>query len=85
MYNLREYMDICLKTFCSLWQYYSNEATLDDNNYIIDIPIDNNNSISFKFKENITVQTGNNDTEDVKIMVTLKYLSNFFWKRNAIN
>ena len=32
---------------------------------------------SFKFKANITGQTGNGGTKDVEIMVPLKYLSNF--------
>ena len=44
------------------------------NGNIIDIPDDNNNSVSFKFKRNITWQTGNCDT----IMASLKYLSNFW-------
>ena len=39
----------------------------------------NNNSISFKFKQKITRQAGNNDANDVEIIVELKYLSNF-WK-----
>ena len=44
----------------------------------MDFPADNN-SISFKFKQQITRQTGSNDTKEVEIMVPLKYLSNF-WK-----
>ena len=42
-------------------------------------PADNNNSISFKFKEKNKGETGNNGTKDVNLMVTLKNLSNF-WK-----
>ena len=38
----------------------------------------NNRSISFKFKQQITGQTGDNATKDVKIKVPLKYLSNFW-------
>ena len=37
------------------------------------------NGASFKFKQKITVVKGDNDTKNVEIMVTLKYLSNF-WK-----
>ena len=37
------------------------------------------NSALFKFKQKITSSTGDDGTEDVKIMVPLKYLSNF-WK-----
>ena len=32
----------------------------------------------FKFDKKITVQTNNNGTEDVEIMVPLKYQSNFW-------
>ena len=38
----------------------------------------NNNSISFQFKQQITRQTENNGTKFVKIMVPLKYLSNIW-------
>ena len=38
----------------------------------------NNKSASFKFKQKITDQTGNDGTRHVKIMVPLKYLSNFW-------
>ena len=37
------------------------------------------NSISLKFKQQITGKTGNNGTKDVKIMLPLKYLS-MFWR-----
>ena len=40
---------------------------------------DNNNSNSFKFKQQITGQTGNGGTKDIEIIVSLKYLSSF-WK-----
>ena len=49
----------------------------DNNGNNIDIPTDNN-SASFKFKQQITGQTGNDDTKAVEIMVPLKYLSNFW-------
>ena len=38
----------------------------------------NNATDSFTFKAKVTGQTGNNGTKDVEIMVTLKYLSNFW-------
>ena len=77
MYNLIEYSDAYLETSGSLWQYYKDEPALNGNGNIIDIPNDNN-SISFKFKQQITEQTGNNGTKDVEIIVPLKYLSNFW-------
>ena len=33
---------------------------------------------SFKFKEKIPSQSGNNDTRSVELMVLLNYLSNFW-------
>ena len=54
IYNLIEYSNIYLKTLGSLWQYYRDKPTLDNNNNIIDFPNDNNNSVSFKFKEKLT-------------------------------
>ena len=68
MYNLMEYSDNYAKTSGSLWQYFRDEP--DDN--LAD-------SESFKSKIKITGKTPNNDNEkDVKIMVPLKYLSNFW-------
>ena len=68
----------------SLWQYYRNEPALDNNGNIIDFPHGSNNSASFKFKQKITGQTGNGETEDVEIILPLKYLSNF-WKKLAMS
>ena len=68
MYNLIEYSDNYSKTSGSLWQYYKDDS---DNNL--------QNSESFKFKVKITGNTPNDgNTEDVGIMVPLKYLSNFW-------
>ena len=44
MYSLIEYSDKCLKTSASLWQYYRDEAAIDDNNNIFNFP---GNSESF--------------------------------------
>ena len=78
MHNLIEYGDAYLKTSGSLWRYCRDEPALDNNGNIIDFPDDNNNSSSFKFKQKIARQTGNDGTKDVGIMVPLKYLSNFW-------
>ena len=77
MNTLIKYSNIYSRTSRILWQNYRNKPTLDDKNNIIDIPADNNNSISFKFEETIAGQIGGNGTKDVEIMVPLKYLSNF--------
>ena len=77
MYILTEYSKTYLKTSGNLWQYYRDEPALNNNVNIIGFPTDNN-SASFKFKQKITVQTGNGGTKDVEIMVPLKYLSSFW-------
>ena len=51
-YDLIEYSNVYSKTSGSVWQYYRDEPTLDNNNNITDFPTDN--SISFKFKQKIT-------------------------------
>ena len=76
MYNLIEYSDAYSKTSGSLWQYYRDKLLLDGDKNIIDSLANNNNSISFKFKQQITGQIGNGGTKDVEIVVPLKYLSN---------
>lgn len=54
-YNSKEYSHNYLKTFGSLWQHYRDKPALDDINVSIDFPAnDNNNSISYRFKEKIT-------------------------------
>ena len=78
MYNLIEYSGAYLKTSGSLWQYYRDELAPDSNNNIIDFPAENNNSTSFRFKQQITGQTANGGTKDVEVMVSLKYLSNLW-------
>ena len=57
MYDLIEYSDIFTKTSGSLYQYYRDEPVLNNNVNIINFLDDDNNSISFKFKQQITGQT----------------------------
>ena len=77
MYNLIEYTDVYLKTSGVLWQYYTDEPTLDNNGNIIGFPANNNNSIWLKFKQQITRQIGNGGIKNVEIMDAVNYLSNF--------
>ena len=68
MYNLIEYSDNYAKTTGSLWQYFRDEP----NDAL-------RNSKSFKSEVKITGKTHDDDNEkDVKIVVPLKYLSNFW-------
>ena len=81
MYDLVEYGDNYLKTsgYCTmvwyLWQYCTDEPALNNAGVLVNFP---GNSASFKFKQKITGWTGDNGTKAVKIMVPLKYLSNFW-------
>ena len=61
MYNLIQYSDVYSKTSGSLWQYYRDEPAIDNNNNIIDFLV-YSNSISFKYKQQITDQARNSGT-----------------------
>ena len=80
MYNLLEYSkNQKKKTICSLWNYYRDEpsSSTDDDNIIHSIL----NSESFDYKANFMENgvTQNNLTKnDVKIVVPLKHLSDFW-------
>ena len=43
----------------------------------MDFPANDNSSASFRFKAKIASSIGNNDIKDVRLMIPLKYLSNF--------
>ena len=78
MYNLIEYSDNYSKTSGSLWQYCKDIPAVNNNGDIVDFN-GANATDSFNFKTKITGQTGNNGrTDNVEIMVPLKYLSNFW-------
>ena len=68
MHNLIEYSDNYLKTYGSLWQYYTDE------------PNDNlANSESFKSEIKITQRTlADGNTKDVEIIVPLKHIEAIF-------
>ena len=82
MYSWIKYSNNYLKTYGSLWKYYGDERALNAADGIIDFP-DSNNSVSFKFKQKITGQSGNDGTKDVEKIVPLKYLRDF-WRILAI-
>ena len=77
MYNLIEYSNNYAKTSGSLWQYCLLIPAVDNNNAIVDFT-EYNLTNSFNFKVKITGQTGNGGTKNVEIMISLKYLSNFW-------
>ena len=75
MYNLIGYIDNYSDTSGRLWQFKKDRV-------IGNINLTNNNSSSFKYKSNLIGNTvadeANIKKEDVKIVVSLKYLSNFW-------
>ena len=77
MYNLIEYSDNYSKISRGLYNYYRDEPFLNANCAMADFHADNNNSTLFKFKTKTAGSTENDSTKNLKIIVPLKYLSNF--------
>ena len=76
IYNLMEYTDNYSKTSEILWQYWDEQA-LGANSAITDFNAANAANNLFNLKTKTAVETSNNGTKNVKIMVPLKYLNNF--------
>ena len=78
MYNLIEYSDNYSDTSGSLWQFKRDEVPANNADLTID------NSQSFKYKAALLGKTAdavnntNSSVKDAKIVVPLKYLSNFW-------
>ena len=79
LYNLIEYNDNCPKAFGILWQYCRDEPAANINKNIIKFAdfTDANLTDSFNLKLKLSGKTGDNGTKNGKIMVPLKYVSNF--------
>ena len=81
MYNLIEYSDNYQDSSATLYQYKRDEPPEDDT--VADLTADNSSSFKYKIKllGNVTEVVGNAAGVrrlNVKIVVPLKYLSNFF-------
>ena len=76
MYNLTKYSENYLKT--SYKTFYIDVLALDDDGEITDFTEANATTESFNLKVKLTGQTGNNTTKNVKLMVSLRYLSKFW-------
>ena len=84
MYNLHEYIKNYGKTTGSLWNYYRDEPNSDtDGNEIKYLII---NSKCFDYKSNFMgrVKHNNLTKNDVKNVVSLKYLNNFQRSLNTL-
>ena len=77
MHNLIEFGDNYSKTSGTLWQYCGDKLALVAN-AITDFTVANATTDSLKIIEEMVRKTGNDGTKNVKIMVPLKYLSNFW-------
>ena len=78
IYNLIEYGDNYSITSGRFWQYYRDELILTAAGAITNFHAADNIA-TFKFKQKKTTgMTGDNGTNNVEIMVPLKYLSNFW-------
>ena len=89
MYNLLEYSKNYRKTIGSLYNYYRDELTNDNNNNFANRNVVNSNT--FKYKNKIIGNTYNvdvdadgydankNGTQTIELAIPLKYLGNF-WK-----
>ena len=78
MCNLIQYSDNYSDTIGSLWQFKRDEVPVND----ADLTIDNSQSFNYKAallrkKENAVANT-NSFVKDAKLVVSLKYLSNFW-------
>ena len=88
MYNLLEYSKNYRKTIGSLYNYYRDELTNDDDDNFANKNIVNSNA--FKYKNNIIGNTYNVDaaaggydvnkegTQTIELAIPLKYLGNFW-------
>ena len=83
MYNLIEYSNNYSKTSESLWQYCKDEIALTDACATADFCA-SDNSVLFKFKQKITAKTAVNGRKDFEIVLSLKYLSNFWELLNCL-
>ena len=77
MYNLIEYSDNYSKTSRSLLQYCKEIPAVNNAGNIVDFN-GANTTDSFNFKTKITGQTNDNGRVNIEIMVSLKYLNNFW-------
>ena len=88
MYNLLEYSKNYRKTIGSLYNYYRDEITNDNNNNFANRNVVNSNT--FKYKNKIIGNTDNvdagtdcydankNGTQTIELVIPLKYLGNFW-------
>ena len=81
MYNLLEYFKNYEKTSGSLFDYYRDEPTeaeIANDNGAINISIRNSKSFDYKTEITGSLDAGEDEKQDVTIVIPLKYLGNFW-------
>ena len=78
MHNLTEYSDNYSNRSGILWQCYRDVPVVNGNGAIVDFNVGNATTRQINIKVKLTSQQGHNGTKTVKVMVPLKYLSNFW-------
>ena len=81
MYNLTEYSDNYADSSGSLYQFKRDESPMNDAGNTLNVTLDNSTSFKYKasFLGKATDANGNDRSlKNTKIIVPLKYLSNFF-------
>ena len=81
MYNLIEYSDNYQDSSATLYQYKRDE--LPEDNAVADLTVDNSDSFKYKIKllgniNQLAADAARIGRLNVKVVVPLKYLSNFF-------
>ena len=81
MYNLIEYSDNYADSSGSLYQFKIDESSMYDTENSVNVALDN--SISFKYKASLLGKANDADgngrsLKNIKLVVPLRYLSNFF-------
>ena len=81
IYNLIEYLDNYSDSSGSLWQFKRDESPMSGDGNPLNVALDN--STSFKYKASLLGKADDDDGNDrllknIKLVVPLKYLSNFF-------
>ena len=94
MYNLLEYSKNYKKTIGSLYNYYREELTNDENNNFANIDVIKLNAFKYKIKiigNTYNVPAGvegydvnKNGTKDIELAIPLKYLGNFWRALNIL-
>ena len=83
MYNLIEYSDNYQDSSATLYQYKRDEPPVNDDGNTVNLTVDNSNSFKYKIKllgniDHLAADAARVGRLNVKVVVPLKYLSNFF-------